>query len=336
VRAFICFINITSLLSESKSIMPTEPIKRVAVVGGSGATGLPVVQALLQANLEVSVLSRISSTATFPEGVNVIKTDYSHESLVNALRGQEAVVSTISTYSLEQQISIVDAAIEAGVRRFLPSEFGVDTSSRALGEGGLPPALTKTETAAYLKSKEYTGMTWTCVIVGAFFDWSFAFPGILGFNIPANTATIFDGGDVAFEATNLAQIGRAVVAVLSPEHLDETANQYVYINSFTITQNQILKLFEDVGRKPFEIKHATADDFNKAALEKMNSDPKRGQVWTQGVVAAIILIMMNYRGFCQYSQTKGLWNQRLGLPEEHPEDTIKEILSTQAANAGQQ
>ncbi|KIX02351.1 uncharacterized protein Z518_08292 [Rhinocladiella mackenziei CBS 650.93] len=310
--------------------MSTKAIKKVAVVGGSGATGPPVVQALLQAQFEVSVLSRESSTATFPEGVKVIKTNYSHNSLVAALKGQEAVVSTISTFSLAPQIAIIDAAIEAGVRRFLPSEFGVDTSSRALGEGGLPPALTKTETVAYLKSKESTGMTWTAVIVGAFFDWSFAKPITLGWNLPENTATIFDGGDIEFEATNLAQIGRAVAAILSAQHMDKTANQYVYINSFTTTQNEMLKIFEKLGGKKYQVKHVKADDFNKSALEKMQSDPDQGKVWTQGVLEAIVLIMMNYRGFCQYSKTKGLWNKRLGLPEENPEDTIREVLATAA------
>jgi len=313
--------------------MAAKEIKKVALIGGSGATGAPIVRALVNASFEVLVVSRVSSTAASPEGANIIKIDYTRESLVAALKGQEAVVSAVSTFSLDQQIAIIDNAIEAGVRRFLPSEFGDDTSVRALGEQ-VPPALTKTETVAYLKSKEHTGMTWTAVIVGAYFDYTLDMPGMLGLDIAGNSMTLFDGGDVEFEATNLAQIGRTVAAVLSVEYLGETANQYVYINSFTVTQRQILQIVEEVGGRKLHIKHAKAEDYNNVALAKMASDPGRGKLWMQGVVEAITLIMMDYRGLCEYSKNKGLWNKRLGLPEETPADALKQYFSSKPEAGG--
>jgi putative NADH-flavin reductase len=305
--------------------MARTPIKNVLVIGGGGSVGEPIVQALMNAqHFAVSVLSRATSKTKFPDGVNVIRVEYTHDELVKAFKGQDAVISTITTFSVGEQKPFIDAAVEAGVRRFLPSEYGVDTSDRSIANsvaiGGV-----KTDTVTYLKSKEESGLSWSALIVGAFFDWSFAQPGVLGWNLPAKSVTIFDGGDIEFEATNLAQIGRAAVAIL--EHADETANQYVYVNSFTTTQNKMLKAFEELSGEKFQVTHATMEEHNKAAQEKMASDPDHGSVYGQGAFMAICLIMINYLNLCEYSKNKGLWNKRLGLPEEKMEDTVKAVLS---------
>jgi uncharacterized protein YbjT (DUF2867 family) len=309
--------------------MSTRPFKKVVVVGGSGAAGAPIVQALLEAKkFEVSVLSRLTSQSTFPVGVNVIKSDYIHDKLVDALKGQDAVISTIATFSVEQQNLLIDASIEAGVRRFLPSEYGVDTSDQSIGEL-VPPLGAKNETVTYLKAKETSGLSWTALIVGAFFDWVFETPGVLGWNLPEKSVTLFDGGDIEFEATNLAQIARSVVAIL--ENPEETENQYVYVNSFTTTQNKTLKAFEELSGEKFKVTHAKMEDYSKAAQEKIRSDPGRGPAYIQGAFDAIILIMLNHRGYSGYSKTKGLWNKRLGLPEERLEDTVRTVLAKAAA-----
>ncbi|OCT51033.1 nmrA-like family protein [Cladophialophora carrionii] len=309
--------------------MSAQPLKKIVVVGGSGAAGAPIVRALVEAmKFEVSVPSRAGSQSTFPEGVNVIKTDYTHDKLVAALKGQDVVISTITTFSVDQQQLLIDASVEARVRRFLPSEFGVDTSDPSIGKL-VPPTGVKNETVAYLKTKESSGLSWTAVIVGAFFDWVFDQPGVLGWNLPEKCVTIFDGGDVEFEATNLAQIGRSVVAIL--ERPEETANQYVYVNSFTTTQNKMLKAFEELSGEQFKVTHANTEDYSNAAQEKIRSDPGKGAMFVQGGYEAIILIMLNHRGYCEYSKTKGLWNKRLGLPEEKLEDTVRAVLAKAAA-----
>jgi uncharacterized protein YbjT (DUF2867 family) len=58
----------------------------------------------------------------------VVKVDFSdHQALVNALKGNNAVALTLGDLpNLEQNSkAVVDAAIEAGVKRVLPSEYGV-------------------------------------------------------------------------------------------------------------------------------------------------------------------------------------------------------------------
>ena len=104
-------------------------IKTVAIAGASGHLGPAVLNTLLAAGIfEVTVFTRVSSNATFPSGAKVIPVDYaSMESLTDALRGQDAVVSTLASVSLSAQFLMIDAAIAAGVKRFIPSEFGSNT-----------------------------------------------------------------------------------------------------------------------------------------------------------------------------------------------------------------
>ena len=148
----------------------SDEIKNVIVIGASGNVGQLIVSSLLAANLTVSALTRSTSTAIFPTHLTVHKTDYTHESLLAAFKDKDAIVSAIATYSTTQQKAVIDAAVEAGVKRFLPSEYGVDTSRPEIYEC-LPPAIMKQEVVQYLKTKEKEGLSWTAICVGVWFDW---------------------------------------------------------------------------------------------------------------------------------------------------------------------
>ena len=70
-------------------------IKNVAVAGATGNTGPTVIKTLTASGFEVTALTRSTANAKslLGPGVKIIEVDYlSHESLVFALRGNEAVV----------------------------------------------------------------------------------------------------------------------------------------------------------------------------------------------------------------------------------------------------
>jgi hypothetical protein len=95
----------------------------------------------------------------------------SPEILTKALSGQDAVVSLMAPGGIGEQKKAIDAAIEAGVKRFLPSEFGVNTRTAT---GAISKALAaKIGITEYLitKSKENPSFTWTGLSTGVFFDW---------------------------------------------------------------------------------------------------------------------------------------------------------------------
>lgn len=82
----------------------------------------------MQSDLNITLLTRTISTAKFPTGAKVIASDFSLESLTSAFKGQDAVISCIPIVALGEQAVVIEAAIVAGVKRFIPSEYGSDSS----------------------------------------------------------------------------------------------------------------------------------------------------------------------------------------------------------------
>jgi uncharacterized protein YbjT (DUF2867 family) len=133
-------------------------IKNVIVICASGSIGPHTVSVLLAKGFSASVLTHTTSSATFLPEVTVHQTDYSTPSLISVFKSQDAVISAIATFSTHQQASIIDAAIAAGGKRFIPSEYGVDTSLPQISEL-LSATVAKRDTIKYLKSKESSGLS---------------------------------------------------------------------------------------------------------------------------------------------------------------------------------
>lgn len=135
--------------------------------------GTPIVKALLSSNFSVTIITRQQSTATFPTGVTVKKIDTtSLDALTEVLKDQDVVVCTVGTAAASTQMTIIDAAIAAHVKRFIPSEFGYNTrEARGTKVGGLLKA--KIEIIDYLieLSQKYDWFTWTGLSTGTLFDW---------------------------------------------------------------------------------------------------------------------------------------------------------------------
>ena len=148
-------------------------IKNVIIIGAGGHLGPSILSTFdADPHFTVSILTRHSSKSSFPSHLKVhrIGDDYPEAELLEAFKGQDAVISTIATSGAGQQKAIIDAAIKAGVKRFVPSEFGSDTrNEKAMAI--LPQYFKgKAETVEYLKEKEKEGMTWAAFVTGPFFD----------------------------------------------------------------------------------------------------------------------------------------------------------------------
>lgn len=102
--------------------------------------------------------------------MTVLKTDYSDESLEAAFKGKDVVISAVGATGFGEQKKFVNAAIRAGVKRFIPSEFSVNSQNDAVLQL-LPLFGQKKELIEYLKSKEADGLTWTGIASSALFDW---------------------------------------------------------------------------------------------------------------------------------------------------------------------
>lgn len=138
-------------------------------------------QALQKAGFQVTALTRECSTTAFPPGIDVKRVDFAClDPVKDALRGQDAVISMVSTASSDQQRLLVDACVAVGVKRFIPSEFGVADYQSALPYPEMAGVIQgKLDLLDYLQSKSdaNSGFTWTRICTGLFFEWvSFLFP----------------------------------------------------------------------------------------------------------------------------------------------------------------
>lgn len=140
---------------------------------GSGSAGTQIVAALLAAGFQVTVVARTESTAEFPSNVTIRRFDLSsNKDLVEALTGQDVVVSALAHTAASLQRAVIDASISAHVQRFIPSEYGMNT--RKFGVSKLAVMLKeKVDIMDYLieLSKKYEWFSWTGLATGSFFEW---------------------------------------------------------------------------------------------------------------------------------------------------------------------
>lgn len=101
----------------------------------------------------------------------MVQTTYAEAELVEILKGHDAVVSTVGATGFSDQKVVIDAAIKAGVQRFIPSELSMNTLSKAVREL-VPVFEAKKVVLNYLKEKESTGLTWTGLAGGPLLDWA--------------------------------------------------------------------------------------------------------------------------------------------------------------------
>ncbi|KFX96163.1 hypothetical protein O988_05451 [Pseudogymnoascus sp. VKM F-3808] len=296
------------------------PLKNIAIIGASGSIGKIVFDGLIESSkFNITVISRKESEATFPSGVTVVKSDLSDEGLIEAFKGQDAVISTVGATGFGDQKKFVDASIRAGVKRFIPSEFSASSQDKAV-VGLLPLFGQKAEIVEYLRSKESTGLTWTGVAASCLFDWGLA-NGFLEFDIANRTATIWDGGDKKFTLTNEKQLVRAVASVL--QHPEETKNQYLHIASVETNQNEILASLEEVSGEKWTVIKTTTDTQVSEAVKKLTAGDFSGAfALVRGTVFG------NTQGLhANYAADEKLANDILGLGLEDVKDVVKRVVN---------
>ncbi|KAM3430296.1 hypothetical protein MY4824_007770 [Beauveria thailandica] len=299
-------------------------ITTVAIIGANGNLGQAVLPSI-SSSFKVTVITREESTSVFPPNVKVVKTKYTEEKLAKALQGQDAVLCLIDASALQAENLIINAAASAGVKWFIPSEFGHNTTDKRVSEV-LPVLEGKLKVVSQLRDKEHQGMQWTGLVTGLFFDWGLA-RGVFGFDIAKRTAQIWDGGNTKFLATNVEDIVAALKTLLSDAHVREKAkNRYVYISSFATTQNETLGELEKFSGAEFAVTHIKSDVLKQNAL----ADLSKGKL--DSVVQLIQYVALSQDGLSQWYEEAEEGKQLLQLtPQESLEETVKRVV----AEAGQ-
>lgn len=286
----------------------------------SGALGLVVLKHLVDAGFDVTVLSRAPGKlpAEYASSAKEVVVDYgSKASLEAALRGQDAVVSTLSdSGGLEAQKLLVEAAVSAGVSRFIPSEFGGNLQHpviRTLPFCELKVDVEKMLIKAASSASTANPITYTFIYTNIFLDWGLeeGFTADLG----SKTATLYNGGSTPLSYTRLPTIAQAVVAVL--RRPAETANKILRIHDGILTQKEFLDTIQEVTG-PWAI-----DEADVVALQA-----KSDEAFAKGIMNYWVL----YGWVIRASHSPGFGagfvdndNKLLGL-KEYSTDEMKELV----------
>jgi hypothetical protein len=160
----------------------------------------------------------------------------------------------------------MNAAISAGVKRIVPSEFSSNLESNLSRK--LPIVFDKVEIRKYVEKLAEEGkVEWTSVNNGPFalpFVW---LSGWMGPSVNSRTTAIHDSGDQIVATTTLERIGEAVAKVLLPEYAEATKNMPIYVYSTTVSERKVTNIVSKVTGIEFQEKRLSIETVTKEAFE---------------------------------------------------------------------
>lgn len=120
----------------------------------------------------------------------------------------------------------------------------------------------------------------------------------------------------------MAQIGTAVVSIL--RHPDETANQYVYVDSFVATQNEVLSCLEKVTGRAWKRETFNSEQTRQEGMEVLDSGEQAREF--EGMVKIIMAALFADLGLGYFGEKGKDWKGRLGLEGEELEGSVRRAV----------
>lgn len=143
--------------------------------------------------------------------------------------------------------------------------------------------------------------------------------GFMGFNLSEHKAVLFNAGTDTWSTTKLGSIGLAVKnALLLP---DQTANRYIFIDSFTVSQAQVLAALEKAtAPAAWDVTRVDAEEQKQIGLDKMAKGDFSGAM---ALIRYINCVDGHGGNYALYEQTD---NELLSLPNQSLDEAIEEVL----------
>ncbi|KLU86040.1 hypothetical protein MAPG_05059 [Magnaporthiopsis poae ATCC 64411] len=298
--------------------------KNILLVGAGGSIGSIILDALLEEpSFTVTVLQRASSTTTVPDGIRAIKVadDYPVAELEVAFKGQEAIINCMTTLSVNDQFRFIDAAMAAGVRRYLPSEYGLN-NMRMDAQALCTVFRDKGKIQEHLRDLAAAGrIEWTSISCCMWLRWSLAHD-FLGLHLKERRAVLWDDGEGLFSCTTEENTALAVVRALS-KFPDETRNQNVLLSDFAISQRQLVaELERQTGGEPWKIEKLDTAKF----IEEQQKLAEAGNVAATVALIETGLVTGRYGGHLELEGE--IFNEKLGLKKNTLEEVVANALKT--------
>ncbi|KAL8989035.1 MAG: hypothetical protein Q9169_008452 [Polycauliona sp. 2 TL-2023] len=298
-------------------------LKNIAIVGATGTSGKHIVQSLLaNGSHTITALTRSDGTATMPSGITVKPVDYSDPAtIVSALRGQDALIITMGVRAPpDTQTKLIHAAAEAGVKWILPNEFGYDTSNDELCTDIMPGSVKK----GYTQLIEKLGVSkWIGFVCGFWYEFSLGgAPDRFGFDFAKKEVILFDEGTQPISVSTFPMVGKGVASLLSlpisreegsSACLEDVSNDFCRVASFVISQKDMLDSVLRVTKTDIKDWKVTKEG-TKERYERGMARMKSGDY--SGLVLGMYSRNFFPDGSGNHSATRGLDNDKLGLPKE--------------------
>ena len=159
---------------------------------------------------------------------------------------------------------------------------------------------------------------------GHFFDWGLG-NGFLHFYFDDQKkprAHILGSGDEKSSQATLDQVARAVVNILtgSEERLEKTRNQVVMLQSFCVSQNEVVETLEKVTGKKFEREYVDAEEYIKERKEVADKGGEGAAEAIEDLVFALGVVEGDWTRKEEYAM------ELLGLEEEDLEAVVRKTL----------
>ncbi|KAI2602151.1 NAD(P)-binding protein [Hypoxylon sp. NC1633] len=251
---------------------------RVAIVGATGRTGKSIVDGLIvsETNFEITALARPSSidsaanNALKKRGIHVVAADLDgpKEDLVTILTGIDVVLSCIAYTHFAAQVPLAEAAKEAGVSRFVPSEWSTPTTRGVMH--------LHDEKDDVLAAIQRLGLPYTVIDVGWWAEHSVPAVPSGRTDHAVGLFNIFPGnGTVPCAYTDVPDVGTYAAKIIADPR---TLNKKIFAYTDILTAKQIAELMEELSGEKVIQKHLSVDKNKqdviaaKAVLEKDPTD----------------------------------------------------------------
>ena len=142
------------------------------------------------------------------------------EALVPALRGTDYLVSCVPLYATESQMPLIFAAKEAGVERFVPSEYGAIYEFEQFWQTDTTHRLMARQKAFIRRMIELAGMDYTIIPAGAWIEYYMLEPVMVMGDPDAKLAWLVILGTIPICVLGLllrSRFGRALAGIKANE-----------------------------------------------------------------------------------------------------------------------
>ncbi|KAI6855392.1 hypothetical protein KC343_g3207 [Hortaea werneckii] len=264
-------------------------LSNVTLFGAGGTTiGYHLIRAFLaDGAFQVTVLARSGSTSSYPPAVKLVKISNfeDHEQLVQALKRQDVLISCVGPGAFAVQNDLVQACLEAGVTRFIPTEWGFDNDDPACRELCPPVFGAKGEFVDNVLRPKEGDLEWTAVASSIWLDWALD-TKFLGIDPEAHTVRYWRDGSAKWSATTLPYTAAAVVQILRNPRA--TANRRVFLSPFETSQREVVAELERQQRVKYEVLPFDADAEVAAAKQKWSTEKDMSSIYV--TIPAVVLL----------------------------------------------